>query len=246
MKTHDKIDEKSTSVISKRHRGWMRAAAILVIVAAMLASMRAWQWDQAIVELKQWIAGLGTWAPVVLGVLYVVATVLLVPGFILTLIAGALFGPIVGMVCVSIGSTVGASLAFIIARYVARDRVASFADRYPRFDAIDRAIGEGGWKVVALLRLSPAIPFNVQNYLYGLTRIRFWPYAMTSWLAMLPGTFLYVYLGHITGAALAEDRDRTVAEWLMMGIGLLATIAVTVMITRLARRQLRDQTGISE
>jgi hypothetical protein len=87
----------------------------------------------------------------------------------------------------------------------------------------------------------PAIPFNLQNYLYGLTPIRFWPYALTSWLAMLPGTFLYVYLGHIAGAAVGADRSRTAAEWAMLAVGLLATVVVTVYVTRLARRKLQEQ-----
>jgi uncharacterized membrane protein YdjX (TVP38/TMEM64 family) len=94
------------------------------------------------------------------------------------------------------------------------------------------------------LRLSPAIPFNVQNYLYGLTPIRFWPYAVTSWIAMLPGTFLFVYIGHISGAAVGDDRQRTRAEWAMLAIGLLATIAVTLYVTRLARRRLDNQIDV--
>jgi len=148
---------------------------------------------------------------------------------------------ITGTITVSIGSTLGASLAFLIARYGARNKIAAMADRNRSFGAIDRAIAEGGWKIVALLRLSPAIPFNVQNYLHGLTSIRFWPYVVTSWLAMLPGTFLYVYLGHITGAAVGAKRARTPAEWAMLGVGLLATVIVTVYITRLARSKLNEQ-----
>jgi hypothetical protein len=120
-------------------------------------------------------------------------------------------------------------------------KVAARASGNRRFGAIDRAIGEGGWKIVALLRLSPAIPFNLQNYLYGLTPIRFWPYVLTSWLAMLPGTFLYVYLGHVAGAAIGAGRSRTVAEWAMLAVGLLATVVVTVYISLLARRKLHEQ-----
>ena len=113
-----------------------------------------------------------------------------------TVAAGALFGSVVGVVVVSLASTTGAALAFLVARYLARDAVLRWVRRNPRYDAIDRAIGEGGWRVVALLRLSPLVPFNLQNYLYGLTAIRFWPCVLTSWAAMLPGTVVYVYLGH--------------------------------------------------
>lgn len=219
----------------------VRWSSVIVILLSLLMIVRALPIDQAMEALHAWVAGFGIWGPVVLSAVYVLATVLFVPGTILTLAAGAAFGLPVGLVAVSIGSTVGASLAFLIARYAARDKIAAIADKHRRFGAIDRAIGEGGWKIVALLRLSPAIPFNVQNYLYGLTRIRFMPYVVTSWIAMLPGTFLYVYLGHVTGAALGADRERGSWEWAMLAVGLLATVAVTIYVTRLAHHKLQEQ-----
>lgn len=218
-----------------------RWLSILLILASLLLIVRALPTGQAMEAMKGWIGGLGIWGPVVLALVYVVATLLFVPGTILTLAAGALFGLVVGMITVSIASTLGAAGAFLIARYVARDKVAKMAGRHPKFGAIDRAIDEGGWKVVAMLRLSPAIPFNLQNYLYGLTPVRFWPCVFTSWVAMLPGTFLYVYLGHVTAAAVGADRVRTPAEWVMLAVGLLATVAVTVYVTWLARRKLKEQ-----
>ncbi len=225
-------------------RGWpdyLRWLSYAVLIGSILTIMRSLPFDQAMTAVNGWLAGLGPWGPVALALIYIVATVLFVPGTILTLAAGALFGLVVGMVAVSVGSTLGAAAAFLIARYLARDKVAAMARGNRQFGAIDLAIGEGGWKVVALLRLSPAIPFNVQNYLYGLTPVRFWPYVLTSWLAMMPGTFLYIYLGHVTGAAIGDSRERGVAEWLMLAVGLLATAAVTVYVTRLARQKLNDQ-----
>ncbi|TWU51988.1 TVP38/TMEM64 family protein [Rubripirellula reticaptiva] len=219
----------------------IRWVSVLLILAGLLTIVRSLPIDQLMSAGKIWISGLGLWGPVVLVLLYIVATILFVPGTILTLVAGALFGLGIGTVIVSIGSTIGASFAFLIARYVARDKVIEMAKGSRRFGAIDRAIAEGGWKIVGLLRLSPAIPFNLQNYLYGLTPVRFWPYAVTSWIAMLPGTFLYVYLGHVTGAAVGADRQRSTAEWAMLAIGLLATVAVTVYVTRLASRKLNEQ-----
>src|SRR5262245_10962626 len=121
---------------------------------------------------------LGLWAPVLYGLFYAVAVVALVPASPLTILAGALFGPVVGVVVVSLASTTGAALAFLVARYLARNAVARRVQKDPRYAAIDRAIGEEGWKIVALLRLSPAVPFNLQNYLYGLTAIGFWPYVV--------------------------------------------------------------------
>jgi uncharacterized membrane protein YdjX (TVP38/TMEM64 family) len=219
----------------------VRWLLVLSILVALLAIARSLPLDGALQAIGDWVKSLGFWGPIVLAIVYVIATILFVPGTILTLVAGAVFGLGVGFVTVSIGSTVGAACAFLIARYAARDTISAMARRNRRFDAIDRAIGEGGWKIVALMRLSPAIPFNVQNYLYGLTPIRFWPYVLTSWLAMLPGTFLYVYLGHVTGSAIGTRRERGWGEWTMLAIGLLATIAVTAYVTRLARQKLQEQ-----
>lgn len=217
---------------------WVAVGTAAVCVVLLFRSLPT---KELLGSLESWISSLGVWGPIVLTLTYIVATVLLVPGTILTLVAGAVYGLGTGMVVVSIGSTIGAALCFLIARYAARDRVAHWAERYPLFAAIDSAIGEGGWKIVALLRLSPAIPFNVQNYLYGLTPVKFWPYVIASWVAMLPGTFLYVYLGHITGAALGDQRDRTPAEWVLLAVGLAATVIVSVYIARLARRKIRQQ-----
>lgn len=237
----DERESPQDKTDTKRIVGIIRWLSMLVILGALLTIIRSLPIDQALAAMNGWISGMGIWGPIVLAVVYVVATVLFIPGTILTLAAGALFGLGVGTVTVSVGSTLGASLAFLISRYVARDKVAAIARGNRRFGAIDRAIGDGGWKIVALLRLSPAIPFNLQNYLYGLTRIRFWPYVLTSWLAMLPGTFLYVYIGHVTKAAVGSDRSRTPGEWVLLAIGLLATAVVTVYITRLARRKLKEQ-----
>ncbi|XZE53455.1 VTT domain-containing protein [Planctomycetaceae bacterium SH139] len=237
----DKAAEAGGSIVRADRLKWVRGASWLLIVASFLLLIRTLPFDQLSVALKSWIGGLGMWGPVVLAAIYVVATVLFVPGTILTLAAGAIFGLTIGTATVSVGSTLGASAAFLIARYGAREKVAKMAQQNRHFAAIDRAIEEGGWKIVALLRLSPAIPFNVQNYLYGLTPVAFWPCAIASWLAMLPGTFLYVYIGHVTGAAIAGDRERSAFEWGMLIVGLLATVVVTVYVTRLAKRKLNEQ-----
>ncbi|REJ90538.1 MAG: TVP38/TMEM64 family protein [Planctomycetota bacterium] len=202
--------------------------------------MRALPIEQLRDRLQQWITGLGPVGVFVFVLIYIVATVCLLPASVLTLLGGAVFGLATGFIAVSFASTTGAAAAFLIARYLAREKVEQMARGNPKFAAIDSAISEGGWKIVALLRLSPAVPFNIQNYLYGLTAIRFGPYVLTSWLAMIPGTFLYVYLGHIAGAAAAGGRERTTGEWVLLGVGLIATIAVTLYITRLARKKLRE------
>ncbi len=185
--------------------------SIVLIVGALLWLVRSLPVDRAVTALNTWVQDLGFWGPLVFGLIYVVATVLLLPASALTLAAGAVFGLAEGLITVSLASTTGAALALLIARYLARDKIMELARRNPKFEAIDQAIGERGWKIVALLRLSPAVPFNIQNYFYGVTGIRFWTCVLTSWVAMLPGTLMYVYLGHIGGQGLeavaGADRE---------------------------------------
>ena len=128
--------------------------------------------------------------------------------------------------------------AFLIGRYLARDAIARLAERYQRFRALDAAITQGGWRVVALLRLSPTVPYSVSNYLYGLTGIRFLPYWVTTWAFTLPGTFAYVYLGYV-GAETVTTDGRTTLEWALLVLGLAATVVLTVYLAVLARRSLR-------
>ncbi len=228
--------------------GWSRAAAwikwvsIAVIVVCAVLIVRILPVEAAVGWLTDFTDRLGFWGPIVFGAAYVVAALLFVPGAALTLAAGAIFGLLVGTVTVSIASTIAAALAFLIARYFARCAVERKARHYPKFAAIDKAIGEEGWKIVALLRLSPAVPFSVGNYLYGLTSVRFWAYVLASWAGMLPGTFMYVYLGYLGKTGVAGG-GRTTGQWVMLIVGLLATMAVTVYVTYIARKAIRRHTA---
>jgi uncharacterized membrane protein YdjX (TVP38/TMEM64 family) len=233
---------------AQRRAPTIRVISVAAIALSLFAIARRLPIAEMIEGLSNWVQKFGVWGPVVYGLIYVAAVVALMPGAALTLAAGALFGLVAGTITVSLASTTGAALAFLIARYLARDAVARWVRRYPRFEAIDQAVGEGGWKIVALLRLSPAVPFNLQNYLYGLTGIRFWPCVLTSWATMLPGTLMYVYLGAVGRAGLeaaSGGQARTPAEWALIVVGLFATIAVTVYVTRLARRAMREHAGIA-
>jgi uncharacterized membrane protein YdjX (TVP38/TMEM64 family) len=227
--------------------GKVRWVSALVIVVCLLLLLRRLPMERLVAALEEERTSWGNWGPVLFGLLYVALVVLLVPGSALTLAAGALFGRGLGTLVVSLASTTGAALAFLISRYLARQRVAAYVQHHPRLEAVDRAVSEGGWKIVALLRLSPLVPFNLQNYLYGVTGIRFWPYVLTSWLTMLPGTFLYVYLGSLGRQSLESigaQRRRTPAEWTFLIVGLLATLTATLYLTRLARKAL-SQRGLS-
>jgi len=185
---------------------------------------------------------LGPWGPVVFIAAYVVATVLFIPGSALTLGAGALFGVVWGSVYVSVGSTLGATCAFLVGRYVARDWVARRISGHAMFSAIDRAVGDEGWKIVGLTRLSPVFPFNLLNYAFGITRVSLPEYIVASWIGMMPATVLYVYVGSLARTGV-EGRERAPGEWVLYGLGLAATAAVTVILTRAARRALARWTA---
>jgi uncharacterized membrane protein YdjX (TVP38/TMEM64 family) len=196
-----------------------------------------------------WVQDLGIWGPVVFILGYAAATVAFAPGAVLTLAAGALFGLVYGTVYTLAGATLGASLAFLVSRYVARRAVEHRIAANPRFQAIDRAVGREGFKIVALLRLSPVFPFNLLNYALGLTRVRFLDYFAAS-VAMLPGTLLYVYYGKAAGSlaaaftgggAPAAGGQSRAASWALLAVGLLATVAVTTYVTRLAGKALRQE-----
>jgi uncharacterized membrane protein YdjX (TVP38/TMEM64 family) len=229
--------------------GWDRVRWIVLaaVVVALFAAHHVLPMDEWFRAFQSWVARQGAWGGVIYGVVYTLAAIAFVPGSLLTIGAGLVFGLLWGTVIVSIASTAAAALAFLIARYVARSRVEALAKRNKKFRAIEQAIREKGWRVVALLRLSPLIPFNVSNYLYGLTPVAFGPYVLASWIAMLPATVLYVWIG-AAGKAAADasgGQGKSPLEWALLGAGLVATAVVTVMITRTARRQLA-QRGVKE
>lgn len=219
------------------------------LIAVAAGALLVWGGNQAtpyVKQFTQWVDSLGVWAPVVFIVGYVVATVAFVPGSILTLAAGALFGLLWGTVYVFIGSTTGACLAFLIARYAARSKIEKKLEDKPNFQQIDRAIGRDGGKIAALLRLSPVFPFNLLNYALGLTNIKFIHYFWACF-AMIPGTFLYVFYGKTAGdvaAAAAGAQEKGIWGWVFQGVGLAATIAVTWIITKKAKQALSEETPL--
>jgi len=207
--------------------------AVALIAALVLLPLKEWM-GQAV----DWVESLGAWGPVALVVIYIVACVVLAPASVLTLGAGAVFGVVQGTIAVFIGATLGSCAAFLVGRYLARDWVAAKVAGNARFAAIDKAVSREGLKIVVLTRLSPAFPFNLLNYAYGLTGVSFRDYTIGA-LGMLPGTIMYVYLGS-SGSDLAGGGDAaaTDAEVWLKWIGLAATIVVTLFVTRIAGRAL--------
>jgi uncharacterized membrane protein YdjX (TVP38/TMEM64 family) len=229
------IHEESTS---KRAIG--RLVALMLIAIAVFLAMKSLPVQQWLRSFNGWIGQMGVAGIFIFIGVYAVATVLLAPGAILTIGAGFAFGLWKGFLAVSAGSTLGAALAFLVARFIARDKVEAIAQRSDKFCKIDKAIGKQGAKLVFLLRLSPVIPFNLSNYFYGLAGVKFWPYVLASWVGMMPGTFLYVYIGTASqAAASAAAGGETVKHgwqyWTFIIIGLVATIIVTIWVTKIAR-----------
>ena len=238
-----------TKITTSASRGKLILYAVLglaVLAALILGGRKAGQY---IPQFAAWVEGLGLWGPLVFILGYAIATVAFIPGSLLTLAAGAIFGLVRGTVYTFLGATLGASAAFLVARYVARNAIERKIAGNPKFAAIDRAVGQEGFKIVALLRLSPVFPFNLLNYSLGLTKVPFLDYFLAS-IAMLPGTLLYVYYGKAAGSLAAvaggAKTAKGTAYWVTLGIGLAATVIVTTFITRLAGKALRQQIGRQE
>ena len=192
-------------------------------------------------RFAEWVGGLGALGPIVFILGYAAAVIGFVPGSVLTLASGAIFGLAEGTLYVFVAAVLGSTGAFLIARHGARAAVERRIEGDARFAAIDRAVGREGRKIVFLLRLSPVFPFNLLNYALGLTQVRLVDYVIAS-LGMLPGTLLYVYTGKLIGdvAAVAGgvQTEAGTADWVVRGVGLAATAVVTLYITRIARRAL--------
>jgi len=212
-------------------------------VAALIMLGR--QMGAYVPQFALWVNSLGVWGPVVFIVSYAVAAVAFVPGSLLTLAAGAIFGLSKGVLYVFVAAVLGSSAAFLVSRHLARAVIEQRVAGSARFAAIDRAVSAQGRKIVFLLRLSPVFPFNLLNYALGLTKVRFVDYLIAS-VGMIPGTLLYVYYGKLAGdvAALAGGAivEKGTASYVMLVLGLAATILVTTLVARTARRALQSVT----
>lgn len=223
-------------------RGYLKLGATVAVVAAVVVAVRMLPLALWLEAFNQRVVGLGLLGMVLFALIYAGATVLMVPGSLLTLAAGASFGLLPGFIAVLFGATLGAAGAFLVSRHLARKRVERWIQRKPSFVAVDKAVAREGRKIVFLTRLSPVFPFNFQNYAYGLTSVSFWQYVLASWIGMIPGTFLYVYLGTLgrSGLAAASGGGVEIFRLTLQAVGLLATLGVTILITRTAKRALRE------
>src|SRR5260370_5793425 len=184
-----------------------RVVALIAIVIVLFLAMRFLPVQQWLRNFNDWVGQMGAAGIFIFIFVYAFATVLLAPGSVLTIGAGFAFGLWKGFLAVSAGATLGASLAFLVARFIARGKIESVSQRHEKFRKIDNAIRKQGAKLIFLLRLSPVVPLNLSNYFYGITSVEFWPYVLASWIGMMPGTFLYVYIGAAGKAAVAATTS---------------------------------------
>lgn len=240
--TNFKQSESGPGKSGKVVKGFLVFAAVVVLsIAAYLFDLQ-----QMLQETLEWIERAGPGGMIAYFLLYIIATVFMVPGTILTLGAGVVFGVVRGSILVSLSSTAGAMTAFIVGRYMLRGKIAAKIESKATFRSMDAAVGREGWKIVGLARLSPVFPFNVLNYAFSLTRIKLRDYVLASWIGMIPGTILYVYIGSLAGS-LAKlgthkpEHIRSAAEWIIYIVGLIATAGVTIILTRIAKRSLKQQ-----
>lgn len=224
---------------------WRRPVLLLALIACALAASTFFDVGSQLERAQGWIATLGPWGPAAFILLYATLTVAAVPGSILTLTAGALFGLAYGVAYTFVGAVLGSCGAFLTSRYLARDWVRRRLAVNPRFARMDAALEREGLKVMVLLRLSPVFPYNFLNFALGLSGVRFRDYLLACF-AMLPGTLLFVYYGFAAGsiakAAGEATPERGAEYYVFLGVGLAATVAVTALITRIARKALGDST----
>jgi pyruvate/2-oxoglutarate dehydrogenase complex dihydrolipoamide dehydrogenase (E3) component/uncharacterized membrane protein YdjX (TVP38/TMEM64 family) len=228
----------------------MKYGRVILILALGLAGIGFFflpvrQW---FMHIENYVQSLGPVGPLVVIVAYIICTVFFIPGSAITVGSGTLFGLKTGFLVVVIGANLGALCSFLLARTFLREKVARWAAGNPKFRSLDQAIGKQGFKMVLLTRLSPVFPFVLLNYFLGLTAVRTRAYILANLIGMLPATFLFVYIGAAARDAIAGQMDTTADfyQQVLKYVGLLATVAVVVIVTRIARKALREAEQIQE
>jgi uncharacterized membrane protein YdjX (TVP38/TMEM64 family) len=224
---------------------WRMRLTVAAVVAVLVLGGR--QLAPLVPAFASWMEGLGWAGPLLFMLVYAVACLLLLPASVFTMIAGAVYGVGWGVLYTAVGALVAIAVAFLISRHLARNAVARRLASRPELVAIDRAVGLDGFRIVLLLRLSPIVPFSILNYALGLTRVRFRDYLFAS-VGSIPGTFVFVSAGRLAGdlatVAAGESSPDSRSKMILLGIGLVATVTVLTIVTRLARKALAEATGV--
>ncbi len=201
----------------------LRILLAIIIIAVIVWVGISYRDQLNLQNIQTTVQGFGMWAPVIFILIYIVATVAFLPGLIVTLAGGLLFGPIWGVVYNLIGAVIGASIAFLISRYLASDWVANKTGG--RLKKLIDGVNNEGWRFVAIVRLVPVLPFNLLNYALGLTRIPAWEYIIASAVFMLPGTIAYTYVGSL-GEAFIQGGGTQLVTKIAIGVGLLVIVGL--------------------
>ncbi|NET29553.1 MAG: TVP38/TMEM64 family protein [Okeania sp. SIO1I7] len=219
---------------------------LFIVVISLIIAAKYFNLPELLKNILIWIDTLGIWSPVAFIIIYNLATLLLIPGLVLTMGGGVIFGVLWGAIYVFFASTLGATIAFIIGRYISRDWVYQQLHQHPKFQVVDLAVVKEGFKIVFLTRLCPLFPFNLLNYAFGVMQVSLKDYILGS-LGMIPGTIMYVYIGSIAGditliGTSQQPTNSTVelTKWIINIVGLIATVAITIYLTRLAKKALEE------
>jgi uncharacterized membrane protein YdjX (TVP38/TMEM64 family) len=245
---HGKNDQEKTNEMTqpkkRRFSSQIKLLLISSLVAMAIATIQKFNVQELLRTSLNWVESLGSWGVAAFIVIYNIATILFIPGALLTMSGGVLFGLVWGSIYVVIAATLGATGAFFIGRCLCRKAICRMIENHPQFQAIDKVVAQEGFKIVLLTRLSPILPFNLLNYAFGVTQVSVRDYILGSF-GIIPGTVMYVYLGSLVSdlAMLGKPNQFTspetqIMQWVIRGVGLMATVALTIYLARLAKKAL--------
>jgi uncharacterized membrane protein YdjX (TVP38/TMEM64 family) len=221
----------------------LRSILAVVVLAAIIASLAFLPAQQYLNSFTEWIHGLGFWGVCIFVVVYMLVCLVLLPGSVLSVVGGFLFGLLGGIVMASLGATLGATAAFIIARVIVRDWIEHRLASHPKFCAVDRAVATQGFKIVLLVRLCSLLPYDLSSYLFGFTKISMGRYVLATWLGRLPEVFIWTYVG-TTAKSLSDVASGTielgVGRQVFLGVGVFTMMIVTLVLANVARKALRE------
>jgi uncharacterized membrane protein YdjX (TVP38/TMEM64 family) len=199
------------------------AVLIAVVGIARFTGLSEYVSLDGLNRLRDWILSFGPLAPIIFILLYAVATVAFLPGTPLSLLAGLVFGPVLGTLWIVIGATIGATLAFLVGRYAARDLVEGWTANNERVRKLDEGVEKQGWRMLLITRLVPVFPFNLQNYAYGLTKIKLLTYVGLTSVCIIPGAAVYAF----AGGSLANAREDITTTFVYLGVAAVLFVIIS-------------------
>ena len=219
---------------------WFSLGLILVLLAYYV------ELEQALTSLLQWVDSLGTLGAIAFVAIYIIATTICIPGSIMALAGGALFGKLMGTILVFVSGFLGACCAFGLGRYLLSDWVKKQLEKNSYLKAVNRLVVTEGWKIACLLHLSPIVPFNLLNYVLGTSEITYPNFLLATSVGILPGVILYVFLGSTIGDLTMvmmgkSDSANSTIQWVISAIGILATVALTIYLAKIARQHITNK-----